>query len=326
MKRVQNWLHVAAVGGAACALIIGGGFISSFTNNSPQEESASTWSFSIPDVPESVTFAGEKVKLDRYDLYERYERELTATCYMHSTTLLTLKRANRYMPVIEPILKREGVPADFVYLAAIESHFNPRAYSSAKAAGIWQFMPKTAKEYGLEVNEYVDERYNIEKATVAACRYLKNAYQKYGNWVSTAASYNAGMGRISSELTKQDEKNALDLLLTEETSRYVFRILAMKQVFAAPAEYGFVLKAQQLYQPIATTTIEVDTPIVNLTDFAKRHGTTYMQLKEFNPWLRARELPNKSGKVYKIEIPVKKDMYYREGRQYKSYRPEWTVK
>lgn len=326
MEYRQKLMRVATIGGVACALIIGVGIISSFTGSDPQEELVSSMTFSIPDVPEYVTFAGEKIELDRYDLYERYERDLTATCYMHSTTLLTLKRANRYMPVIEPILQKEGVPIDFVYLAAIESHFNPRAYSSAKAAGIWQFMPKTAREYGLEVNEFVDERYNVEKATVAACRYLKNAYKKYGDWISAAASYNAGMARISSEQAQQGERNVLDLLLTEETSRYVFRILTMKQVFAAPAEYGFVLKAQQLYQPIAATTIEVDTPIVSLSDFAKQHGTTYMQLKEFNPWLRARELPNKTGKVYQIRIPVKKDMYYTKSRQYKSYRPEWVVK
>ncbi len=307
-----------------CALIIGGGLCSSSVGSYESGDAALI--FSIPNVPEYVTFAGEKINLDRYDLYERFERELTSTCYMHSTTLLTLKRANRVMPVIEPILQKEGIPTDFVYLAAIESHFNPRAYSSAKAAGIWQFMPKTAKEYGLEVNEYVDERYNIEKATRAACRYLKKAHKKYGNWVSTAASYNAGMGRITTELQQQGEGNALDLLLTEETSRYVFRILAMKQVMASPAKYGFVLKAKQLYQPIATTTIEVDTPIVNLADFARRHGTTYMQLKEFNPWLRARELPNKTGKLYKIQIPVKKEMYYTKERKYRSYRPEWVVK
>lgn len=309
---------------ALLGICVCGAFLS-FTDKE-NNDTEHVLSYSIPEVPITATFAGEKISLSRYDMYERYERELTATCYMHSTTLLTLKRANRYMPVIEPILKREGVPVDFVYLAAIESHFNPRARSSAGAAGIWQFMPKTAREYGLEVNDCIDERYNIEKSTVAACKYLKKAYQKYGSWVNAAASYNAGLAKIASELEKQGEKSAFDLLLVEETSRYVFRILAMKQVLSSPADYGFVLRANQLYQPIKTKTVEVDTAIANLTDWAKRQGTTYFQLKEFNPWLRTRELQNKSGRLYKITIPIESDLYYTSERKYKTHRKEWVVK
>ena len=311
--------------GSVAILAVTASFISAYTGSEETKVQVSS-TFSIPDVPPEASFAGEKVILDRYDLYERYERELTATCYMHSTTLLTLKRANRYMPVIEPILKKNGIPADFIYLAAIESHFDPRAYSAAGAAGIWQFMPKTARQYGLEVNESIDERYNVEKATVAACKYLKNAYAKYGSWLNAAASYNAGMGRITTEIAKQGEERALDLFLNEETSRYIFRILALKQVFAAPAEYGFVLKANQLYQPIKTRSVEVDTTIENLAEWAQQQGTTYLQLKEFNPWLRARSMPDKSRKKYVIQIPIEQDMYYTPARKYKAYRKEWVVK
>ena len=281
--------------------------------------------YSIPDVPEETTFAGEAIDLTRYDMYERYERELTAACYMHSSTLLTLKRANRYLPTIIPILEREEVPIDFIYLAAIESYFNPLAYSPAKAAGIWQFMPTTAREYGLEVNSDVDERYNVEKATVAACKYLRNAYKKYGSWVDAAAAYNAGTQRITSERTKQGVESALDMQLVEETSRYVFRILATKQVMSKPSDYGFYIRENQLYQPIKTRTVEVTTTIDDLAAWAKEQGITYKQLKDFNPWLRSRMLPNKSGKKYLIQIPINEDMYYNNKREYRTYDKNWVV-
>lgn len=323
-KFMQNILSICVAVGI---LTVIASFLSAYTSGEKRTETMPvSSSFSIPDVPSEVSFAGEKVVLDRYDLYERYERELTTTCYMHSTTLLTIKRANRYMPVIEPILKQNGIPADFIYLAAIESHFNPRAYSAAGAAGIWQFMPKTARQYGLEVNDFIDERYNVEKATIAACKYLKNAYAKYGSWLNAAASYNAGMGRITTEIEKQGEESTLDLFLNEETSRYIFRILTIKQVLSAPANYGFVLRANQLYQPIKTRSIEVDTTIENLAEWAQQQGTTYFQLKEFNPWLRARNMPDKSRKKYIIQIPVEQDMYYTPDRKYKSHRKEWVVK
>lgn len=281
--------------------------------------------YCTPQVPAKTTFAGKEIDLTRYDMYERYERELTTACYMHSTTMLTLKRANRYMPVIVPILKQQSIPLDFIYLAAIESAFNPLAYSPAKAAGIWQFMASTAREYGLEVNEDIDERYNVEKATVAACKYLRNAYKMYGSWVNAAAAYNAGTKRITAELERQDVDEAFDLHLVQETSRYVFRILATKEVFSSPQKYGFHLTEKQLYQPIETHTVEVDTTITNLATWAQEQGITYRELKEFNPWLRSRKLPNKSGKKYKILIPVKADMYYTDKRRYKTYDRNWIV-
>ena len=279
----------------------------------------------IPDVPESVTFAGETIDLTRYDMYERYERELTTVCYMHATTMLTIKRANRYMPVIVPILQRENIPTDFIYLVAIESAFNPLAVSPAKAAGMWQFMPATAREYGLEVNADIDERYNVEKATVAACKYLRNAYEKYGSWVDAAASYNAGMQRVAKERERQGVESALDMHLVDETSRYVFRILATKQVLENPSNYGFKIKARQLYQPIETKTVKVTSTIDDLAEWAKRQGVTYKQLKDFNPWLRTRTLPDKSGKLYHVAIPLKSDMYYNSQRKYKTYNPKWVI-
>ncbi len=278
----------------------------------------------VPDFPTKVKWGGETIELDRIDMRERYDRELTSFCYMHSNTLLILKRANRYFPIIEPILKKNGIPEDFVYLAAIESYLNPRAVSPAKAAGMWQLMPSTAKESGLEVNDYVDERFNIEKSTEAACRYLKTAYKKYGSWTTVAASYNAGMGRISNELTKQQHDSSFDLWLNEETSRYVFRALVLKEILEEPYRFGFAVKKHQLYHPIRTREVLVNTPIEDLAVFAKNHGITYAQLKEFNSWLRDRSLPNKSGKTYKILIPEKDDLFY-STRQIPVFNKKWII-
>lgn len=261
-----------------------------------------------PSVPASVTFAGNKIDLDRVDMYERLDRELTAMSYTHGNTLLLLKRANKYFPEIIPILKKQGVPEDIIYLACIESTLNPRAYSAAKAAGLWQFIPSTAKHYGLEVNEFVDERYNTEKATVAACRYLKDAYKKYGNWESVAASYNGGMARISKELAAQGATTAYDLYLVDETSRYMFRLLAMKLIMENPREYGFTLQSDQLYQPVRTESVEVNTPVEDWPKWAKEHGISFMTLREYNPWIRAKSLPNKTGKTYTVKIPNKEDL------------------
>lgn len=261
-----------------------------------------------PSVPASVTFAGNKIDLDRVDMYERLDRELTAMSYTHGNTLLLLKRANKYFPEIIPILKKQGVPEDIIYLACIESTLNPRAYSAAKAAGLWQFIPSTAKHYGLEVNEFVDERYNTEKATVAACRYLKDAYKKYGNWESVAASYNGGMARITKELAAQGATTAYDLYLVDETSRYMFRLLAMKLIMENPREYGFTLQSDQLYQPVRTENVEVSTPVEDWPRWAKEHGISFMTLREYNPWIRAKSLPNKTGKTYTVKIPNKEDL------------------
>ncbi len=256
-----------------------------------------------PQIPASVSFAGTQVSLDRDDMYERYDRELTSMAYTHGNTLLTIKRANRYFPILEPILKRNGVPTDMLYLACIESYLNPRALSGAKAAGIWQFMPSTAKEYGLEVNEYVDERYNPVKATEAACRYLKKAYARFGNWESVAASYNGGMARVSRELESQKQSTAYDLWLTDETSRYMFRLLAMKEIMEHPSAYGFRITPEQLYRQADCKEVTVNGPVEDWATWAKNQGTTYMALREMNPWIRAKSLPNKTGKSYTVLVP-----------------------
>ena len=261
-----------------------------------------------PTVPKSMTFCGKNVDLDRVDMFERFDRELTSLTFGHGNTLLTIKRANKYFPEMAPILRANGVPEDLLYLACVESYLSPRAYSPAKAAGVWQFIPSTAKQYGLEVSDEVDERYNLEKATAAACRYLKNAYSRYGDWATVMASYNGGMGRISSELEKQMETNSFDLYLTEETSRYVFRIMAMKAIMENAPAFGFRLKADQLYQPVEYTAVEVSEEVPDWAVWAKDHGISYSQLKESNPWIRARKLTNKDRKTYKVRIPKAKSL------------------
>ena len=212
-------------------------------------------------IPQKVEFADQTISLDRYDMRERYDREQLIIAYGHSTSILHIKRANKYFPIIEPILKQNGIPADFKYLAVIESSLDPRAISPAQAAGIWQLMPKTAQQFGLEVNEEVDERYHIEKATIAACKYLKSAYNKYKNWATVAASYNGGMGRISEELEIQQLDTSFDLLLTTETSRYVFRLLAMKQFMENPQKFGFQLQREDFYPTIKTKNVVIKVPL-----------------------------------------------------------------
>lgn len=278
-------------------------------------------------IPQEVSFAGEELKLDRYDFYERFDREINSFTYLHSTTLLLIKRANRIFPIIDPILKENDIPEDFKYLAVIESSLDYRAVSSAKASGLWQLMPATAKQYGLEVTAEVDERYSIEKSTLAACRYLNSAYRKYGNWTSVALSYNAGMGRISGELDKQQAEDSLDLWLVEETSRYYFRMLAIKSIFENPYKYGYVISSDQLYKPIELKSVEVTESIPDLASFAKDNDITYAQLKDFNSWLRDRKLTitPKSQSSYTILIPDQKSLYYRSGEKIKVYDKRWIT-
>lgn len=275
-----------------------------------------------PIVPESINLWGKPIELDRIDMWERLDRELSAMTYTHGTTMLMIKRANRYFPVIAPILEKNGIPADMMYLSAIESSMNPKAVSPAKAAGLWQFMPATGKEYGLEVNQWVDERYNIEKATRAACRFLKDAYKRYGDWNSVAVSYNAGMGRISTEKKSQLQEDPFDLYLVEETSRYLFRIMAAKLIMEDPQAYGFRFSADQLYQPIAYDIVEVNGPVGDWAAWAKDHGTTYALVRESNPWIRAKSLPNKTGKKYDVKIPIQ-NKFYRSKQTPETFNRKW---
>lgn len=281
-------------------------------------------SYSCMEVPKSITFCGDTIDLTRFDRRERMDRELLAFTYMHSTTIQMIKRANRYFPIVEPILSENGVPDDFKYLMSIESNNNPLARSGAGAAGLWQFMPATGREFGLEVGNSVDERYHVEKATRAACKYLKQAYARFGNWVSVAASYNAGQGRISKELDRQYEEDALDLQLVEETSRYVYRILAVKMLFADPSRFGFRLRASDLYPPIPYREIKVESTIEDLPRFAKSQGITYALLRHMNPWLRSHSLHVHGSKVYYLRIPDKEGMHYNP-RVIFPHDPRWVV-
>jgi membrane-bound lytic murein transglycosylase D len=253
--------------------------------------------------PIAADFAGEKTPLQITDVRERLDRELLINANLDATTALIIKRANRFFPIIEPILQKYGVPDDFKYLAVIESGLM-NATSSAGAKGIWQFMPETAKEKGMEVNDVVDERYHLEKSTEAACKYLLYAKEKFGSWTLAAASYNGGMSGVSKKIEEQKVTDYYDLALTEETSRYVFRILALKEIMKSPETYGFTLFSTDLYSRIPSKKIEVDSTINDLADFAKTQGINYKILKIHNPWLRDKKLINPSKKKYEIEIPL----------------------
>lgn len=253
--------------------------------------------------PENIDFAGEVTPLQISDVKERFERELLVNANLDATTLLIIKRASRVFPVIEPILAKNGVPDDFKYLAVIESGL-VNAVSPAGARGIWQFMPDTAKERGMEVNDFVDERYHLEKSTEAACKYLIDAKNKFGSWTLAAASYNGGVAGVNKQIAFQKVSSYYDLLLTDETARYVFRILALKEIMKNPERYGFMIAPQDLYLPIPTQKIEVDSTISDLAGFALAQGVNYKVLKIHNPWLRDRKLMNASKKKYIIEIPT----------------------
>ena len=262
-----------------------------------------------PDVPASVTIAGQKIDLDRASNYERYDRELTSILYSHGSTLLAIKRANRYFPLLAPILQGEGVPSDLLYLAVAESLLNPRVVSPAGAGGIWQFMPGTAKEYGLEVSDEVDERFHPEKSTRAACRYLKKALARYGgSWTSVMAAYNGGMARITKQLDAQIADDALDLYLNEETSRYPFRIMAYKSIMENPRAYGYRLSPSQLYQPREVKEVKVSGPVESWAGWARSQGISYADLRDENPWIRAPKLTNKAGKTYIVRVPKAKSL------------------
>ncbi|MCM1452767.1 MAG: lytic transglycosylase domain-containing protein [Clostridium sp.] len=329
--KIKDHILAAAVSISAAAiiaaiLISGTSGVSAQEAPAPQSASKAEAAHAAvinPEVPEAIEFCGKEVSLDRADMYERFDRELASLIYTHGNTLLTIKRANKYFPTMAPILKEHGVPADVLYLACVESYLSPRAYSPAKAAGIWQFIPTTAKEYGLEVSDEVDERYNLEKATAAACRYLKKAYRKYGNWESVMAAYNGGTGRISRELEKQSQDSSFDLYLTEETSRYVFRIMAMKQVMENPSDYGFSIKAHQLYMPAECEIEEVSGPVADWAAWAGKRGISYAQLREENPWIRSKALTNKAGKSYKVRVPKAESLSRKTQRQ-AVYNPDWA--
>ena len=262
-----------------------------------------------PPLPEKMDFCGEEVPLNRFDIAEQLDREILVNTYWHSNALLLFKRAHRWFPVIEPILKEQGVPDDFKYLAVIESGLM-QTTSPAGAKGFWQFMRATGRSYGLEINDEVDERYHVIKSTRAACKYLKDAYKSYGSWTNAAASYNVGMGGLNKQFSRQNEDNYYDVSLNSETGRYLFRILAVKAIFSKPSKYGFNLRETDLYPRLSIETEVVDTTIADLASFAHDRSISYKMLKELNPWLLTNYLPNKSRKKYEIWLPKKEMLDY----------------
>ncbi len=267
------------------------------------KNTSETYQIRALKIPDNLEFAGEKVPLQKPEILERIDRELLVNTYWQSNTLLLIKRAHKYFPIIEPILKKNGIPDDFKYLAAIESGLQ-NVTSPAGARGFWQIMPETAKENSLEVNANVDERYHVEKATQVACDYLNKAKNKFGNWTSAAASYNAGMYGISKKMEEQFVDDYYDLMVSEETKRYLPRIIAVKEIISNPSKYGFIFDKEDLYTEDATKTIKVDTAIANIALFSKNLGTNYNVMKLHNPWLRENNLNNSSNKLYEIKIPV----------------------
>jgi hypothetical protein len=294
----MNWIKKTSI--VVSLLIIGGISIFAISNDNKNKVTRE----GTPNYfPTTVDFAGENTPLNVSDVRERFERELLINANLDATTLLIIKRANRAFSVIEPILKQNGVPDDFKYLAVIESGLI-NAVSPSGAKGVWQFMPETAKEKGMEVNDIVDERYHLEKATPAACVYLIKAKEKFGTWTMAAASYNGGISGVSKQIDIQKVTNYYDLLLNDETSRYVFRILALKEIMQNPEKFGFLVEKQDLYFALPTKKIEVDSTISDLASFAIQQGVNYKILKIHNPWLRDKKLDNPIRKKYIIEIPL----------------------
>ena len=256
--------------------------------------------------PNDLKFADELVPNTSLDVWERLDKELLKNIYWQSNTLLYFKRANKYFPIIEEILAKNNIPDDFKYLALIESGFE-YTVSPSGAAGFWQIMRGTAREYGLEVNYAIDERYNLRKSTEAACSYLRKAYDEFGSWTMAAASYNMGISGVRRKIEKQETNNYFNLHLNDETSRYVFRIIVIKEIMENPRKYGFVFRDNDLYTHPQVKQIRVDSTIDNLYSFAKDHNINYKILKKYNPWLRISKLPDESRRVYYIDIPIKSD-------------------
>ncbi len=290
---------------------------------SGNEEFENSYAIYALEIPKNLEFAGEPVPIHNFDVWESFDRELLVNTYWQSQTLLFIKRAARFFPVIEPILEEYNVPDDFKYLALAESGML-NAISPAGAVGVWQFLRGTARDYGLEVNEEVDERYHLEKSTVAACRFLLESYTKYGSWTMAAASYNAGRRGMDRQIGIQKEDDYYDLLLNEETQRYVFRIIAIKTILEDPSAYGFHVSESDLYPYIDYFEVPVNARVADFADFAKEFNTNYKMLKYLNPWLRRPYLTNSSGKTYNVRLP--REGARERARYFKDSSPETGYK
>lgn len=292
----------------ALAAFLSIAIFASYSNNDGQEDRKTDPS-GIPQVIKPVDldrpfdFGGERLPMDNFDVRERLDRELLVNTYWHSTTILNIKNAYKYFPTIERILAENGVPEDFKYLAVAESSLRNEV-SPAGARGFWQFMRGAAGDYGLEVSDEVDERYHLEKCTQAACTFIKDLYRRFGSWTMAAAAYNVGAARLSREISEQRADTYYDLNLNSETSRYVFRLVAIKEIMKRPHDFGFYIEKEDRYPPLDDyKTVIVDGPVGNWGDFAREHGTSYRMLKVYNPWLTEAKLTNRSGKTYEIRLP-----------------------
>ena len=305
LTRKQTWIGITMI-----AVILAGSvlFINARSDSVEQDEDLAgpedKYSVYPVDIPAELEFAGEQVPINYFDVREALDRELLVNTYWQSHTMLLIKRANRFFPVIEPILLEKGLPEDLKYIAVAESDLT-NAVSPARAVGFWQFVKPTAVEYGLEVNDEIDERYHLERSTAAACDFLKKSYEVYGNWTMAAASYNMGRRGLNSQVERQKQDNYYDILLNEETGRYIYRLLALKLILNDPAKYGFHVEQEDLFHLIPCHQVTVEGPVEDFADFAEEHGINYKMLKIFNPWLRDNKLTNQKGKAYQINIPHK---------------------
>lgn len=296
----KSYIAIAGILAICIVIVVLFSFSSGDNNNAspPSNILAKT-----PYIPDKISFSGEEVPLQYFDVHESLEKEIIINAYWHSQTILYLKKANRYFPLIEPILKANNIPDDFKYIVVAESGFSD-VVSPAGAAGFWHFLESTGREYGLEINNEVDERYNLEKATDAACRYFHESFALYKSWTLVAASYNGGRSGIDKQISRQGENNFYDLLFAEETQRYIYRILAFKIVMENPELYGFILNKEELYKPIPYNELKINDGIEDMGIFAKQNGTNYKILKYLNPWLRDIKLTNPQKKEYIIKIPL----------------------
>jgi membrane-bound lytic murein transglycosylase D len=311
MKSISNFLGIASVVILFAYIVFNEGRYRG-TSSVISDQSVAQPEFEIEDgplpaisfdLPQSISFAGETVPMDLPDVRERLDKELQINTYLHSNTIFLIKRANRWLPQMEKILRANNIPDDFKYLPLIESNLM-NVISSAQAVGYWQILKTSGKEFGLEITNEVDERYDPLKATQAACKYLNQAYRKFGNWTLVAASYNRGMSGLDRAIDNQKESSYYDLFLNDETSRYVFRILAIKEIVENPVKYGFKINPKHVYEEEPLRYIEVNETIRSLVDFARQHGTNYKFIKRHNPWLRDEQLVVKKGKTYRIAIPA----------------------
>jgi membrane-bound lytic murein transglycosylase D len=271
-------------------------------NSNTNEDFPQGYKIISPEIPNYLEFAGEKIPTENFEVYERMEREFLSNTYWHSATILAIKRANRWFPVIEPILKKNNIPDDFKYLAVAESNLE-NVISPAGATGFWQFMKPAGEKYGLEINSLVDERYDVEKSAEAACKYLRDSYDMFGSWIVAAASYNMGQDGVKNQRERQKSKNYFNLVLNSETSRFVARIVSLKYILQNPEKYGFDIKSEDKYKPLEYSEITLDSSVADLADYATSLGVNYFILKMYNPWLRDNYLSNKTKRAYTIRLP-----------------------